>query len=429
MEMTKMTRTTELDLRRSKHAKRLFLLCWLAYAASYVTKLCFSICMNGMISNGLFDEAFGGAIGTALFASYGVGQLVNGWLGDKISPKYMIGVGLSIASAMDILMALATNKFILLAVWCVEGVGCSMLWAPILRCISEYLPQKERDAAGTWISATIPVGTIVSYMVGGIFLDRLGYRAVFTVSGLIGATFVIIWVFGMHSLGDYFTSFKKESVSDNVRDVGVIRVCDLVRLVITSGAVMAIVCIFFNGILKDGVTLWLPTYLSETFHLSDSTASWLMNIIPIINLAGAFVAVQINKRITKNEFLTVSLMFAVSLVGILGLYFFGRYNVILAVVLMSLSTSSMLGANTMLLTFVPMFFAKVGRASALTGFLDAVSYLSSAVSAAAIGLIAGALGWNTTVIVWAAIAFGGAFFSTIIFPRWKKGRADIERIE
>lgn len=421
-----MTKTTELGLRTSKRAKRLFLLCWLAYAASYVTKLCFSICMNGMISNGLFDEAFGGAIGTALFASYGVGQLVNGWLGDKISPKYMIGIGLSIASAMDILMALATSKYLLLAIWCVEGVGCSMLWAPILRCISEYLPPKERDAAGTWISATIPVGTIVSYVVGGIFLDRLGYRAVFIVSGLIGAIFVLIWILGMHSLGDYFTSFKKESASGDAREADVISVCDLVRLVLSSGTAMAIICIFFNGILKDGVTLWLPTYLSETFALSDSTASWLMNIIPIINLAGAFVAVQINKRVTKNEFLTVSLMFAVSLVGILGLYFFGKYNVFFAVILMSLSTSSMLGANTMLLTFIPMFFAKVGRASALTGFLDAVSYLSSAISAAAIGLIAGALGWNTTVIVWAAVAFGGAFFSTIIFSRWKKGRAEIE---
>lgn len=426
-----MTKTTDLDLCISKRAKRLFLLCWLAYAASYVTKLCFSICMNSMISRGMFDEAFGGAIGTALYASYGIGQLVNGWLGDKISPKYMVGIGLSIASAMDILMALATNKYILLVIWCVEGVGCSMLWAPILRCVSEYLPPKERDTAGTWISATIPVGTIVSYVVGGIFLDALGYRAVFTVSGLIGALFAFVWIFGMHSLGDYFTSFKSkaENASSKAREVNLISVYDLVRLVFSSGAAMAIVCIFFNGILKDGVTLWLPTYLSETFALSDSTVSWVMNIIPIINLAGAFVAVQINKRIAKNEFLTMALMFAVSFIGIVSLYFFGKFNVILAVIFMSLSTSSMLGANTMLLTFVPMFFTKVGRVSAFTGFLDAVSYLSSAVSAMAIGLIAGTHGWSTTVIVWAAIAFGGIFFSTLIFPVWKKGRAELERAE
>lgn len=408
--------------KESSAARTLFLLCWLAYAASYVTKLCYSVSMNDMISSGLFDRTFGGAMGTALFSSYGVGQLFNGWLGDKLDPRYMIATGLSVASVMDLLMAIVQNKYILLVIWCFEGIGCSMLWAPILRCVSEYLPECEREMAGTWISATIPCGTIVAYIVGGIFLDNMGYKAVFLVSSLIGAIVTIVWMIGMKKLSCYFSTYPTKRQGDTKISGGAVDLKRLVGMVISSGAGMAVLCILFNGVLKDGVTLWLPTYLTESFGLSPSAASWLMNAIPIINLAGAFVAVRINRKITKNEFVTIAIMFGISAASICALVLVGKYSVILATLLIALSTSSMLGANTMLLTFIPMFFARVGRTSTFTGFLDACSYLASAVSGILIGGISDTFGWNATVVFWAVLAALGGALALAVFPVWKKGR-------
>ena len=115
-------------------------------------------------------------------------------------------------------------------------------------------------------------------------------------------------------------------------------------------------------------------------------------------------------------------MFTISLLGIVMLFLFGKYSVILAALLVSVFTSTMLGANTMLLTFVPMNFAVVGRASTLTGMLDAFSYLASAVSAVTIGVVAEKYGWSGPIPSRGGVAFGGLVISAFAIPFWKKGR-------
>jgi OPA family glycerol-3-phosphate transporter-like MFS transporter len=93
-----------------------------------------------------------------------------------------------------------------------------------------------------------------------------------------------------------------------------------------------------------------------------------------------------------------------------------------AVIMLALTTASMLGVNTMFLTFIPLNFSNVGRASSVTGFLDACSYLASAASGVTIGVITESYGWNTTVITWIAVAFLGALVSFLGINSWKKGR-------
>lgn len=401
----------------------LFFVCWAAYATSYITKYSYSICMNNMVTDGLFDKTFGGAILTALLASYGCGQLVNGWLGDKFHPKYMIGIGVTGAAAADILMGLAVNKWMCIAVWCLEGFFCSMLWAPVTRFMAEYLPEKVKTFAGTWIAATIPTGTLISYGIGGFFLDKSGYRTVFFVSGSIGFAVALLWFFSMKGLRPYMKHIESDTTSKEIVHPVRVSVKKLFLLLISTGALIAAVCVCFNGVIKDGVTSWLPTYLVENFEgVTDSEASVFMMILPIVNLLGAFVAVRLNRKIFKNEFVTIAVMFGVAFFGIMMMYFFGSYNIILAVLFVAIATSSMLGANTLLLTFIPMFFAKVGRAASFTGFLDACSYGASAVSGVAIGAIAKNFGWSVTVLSWTAVAALGLISALVIAPVWKKGR-------
>lgn len=410
-----------MDVKIKNQPYLLFALCWAAYATSYVTKLCYSISMAGMADRGLFSLSFGGGIGTGFLFCYGCGQFINGRLGDKINPKYMVGLGLLASSLANFAMGFAESKYLLFAIWCLNGFSCSMLWAPVLRCISEYLPNDVRVKAGTYISATIPAGTLAAYGLGGIFLDRFSYKALFAAAGTIGLVMVCVWFYGFSRLKYYIAtageSFDKANGKAKSEKSG-----RFLPILFSTGAVFAVGCILFNGILKDGVTLWLPSYLNDFFNVSDSTASVILIILPVINLAGAFVAVRLNSKKLHNEFATSAVMFLISLSGIILLYFFGRYSPILAAVLISLFTSTMLGANTMLLTFIPMNFAAIGRASTLTGLLDAFSYLASAVSAVSIGVVAEKYGWNATVLSWAGVALAGLIVASIAIPFWKKGK-------
>lgn len=42
---------------------------------------------------------------------------------------------------------------------------------------------------------------------------------------------------------------------------------------------------------------------------------------------------------------------------------------VIATLLLAVSSAAMLGANTMLLTFIPLHFSKIGRAATVTGML------------------------------------------------------------
>ncbi|HOO25957.1 MAG TPA: MFS transporter, partial [Clostridiales bacterium] len=87
------------------------------------------------------------------------------------------------------------------------------------------------------------------------------------------------------------------------------------------------------------------------------------------------------------------------------------------------SLSSMLAVNSMLLTFIPFHFKKMGKAASITGFLNACSYFSSAVSSVTIGLIAEKSGWSVTILSWLLVAGLGALVSFAGRSAWAKGRS------
>ena len=71
----------------------------------YIGRKNFQACMPAMIEEG-FSESFLGMAVTGYLLSYAIGQFVNGLLGDKISPKYMIFIGLTGASVANLCMGL-----------------------------------------------------------------------------------------------------------------------------------------------------------------------------------------------------------------------------------------------------------------------------------------------------------------------------------
>ncbi len=69
-------------------------LCIIAYTACYFSKNVLSVVTPYIIEDGFFTIEFIGLLSTTNMICYGLGQLVNGIIGDKITAKYMINGGL-----------------------------------------------------------------------------------------------------------------------------------------------------------------------------------------------------------------------------------------------------------------------------------------------------------------------------------------------
>ena len=85
-----------MEVSRTKYSGRAIVaICSLVYFASYFTRKGFAATMAGMISAGVIDKSLGGFIGMGLFICYGAGQLISGYLGDKIKPRDLIFITVS----------------------------------------------------------------------------------------------------------------------------------------------------------------------------------------------------------------------------------------------------------------------------------------------------------------------------------------------
>lgn len=397
----------------------------MAYASSYVGRLNFSACLTDIIETMNLTKAYAGTVGTGFLACYGVGQLINGFISEKTNPKHMITIGLVGSSLANIIIGINKSSVLLLILWCANGYFNSMHWSSVIKCFSEYMIPERRKKAALHISSTIPAGTIFSYLISSVLLKFFSWQANFILIGVFLFGVAIVWNFGMNKISDYILQAKtviKSQSLDSEKSMVSKDTISFGKLLISSGLMFVVVGILFNGILKDGVTQWVPNFITENFSVDSSFASFSSILLPIVNLSGAFLAVRINEKKIFNEVKTSALMFIVSAVSLMFLYFLGKYSLILSVFLIAISTSSMLGANTLFLSFIPLKFSAIGKSASLTGFLNACSYLASALSMVSIGLIAQTKGWGMTVLSWVVVAIAGLLVCVLGSSIWKEKR-------
>ena len=65
-------------------------LCAISYLAVYVARNVLSTVTPVMVENGEFTKEYIGNISSLFFIFYAIGQLLNGFLGDKIKARYMM---------------------------------------------------------------------------------------------------------------------------------------------------------------------------------------------------------------------------------------------------------------------------------------------------------------------------------------------------
>lgn len=64
---------------------RIFVLCWVAYASLYFGRVNLSVSIPQIQDAFRWSKGQIGLVGTLFFWIYGIGQLINGNIGDKIS--------------------------------------------------------------------------------------------------------------------------------------------------------------------------------------------------------------------------------------------------------------------------------------------------------------------------------------------------------
>ena len=409
--------------------KLLFWLCWIAYFSTYIGRLNYSASLTGIILSEGFSKGQAGMIGTAFFFAYGAGQFVSGFLGDRLAPKKMVFTGLMVSGLCNLAMAGAKGSGLMTAVWCVNGLFQAFIWSPMIRLMYEYYKTETRMKACVSLNSSVPIGTMAAYGLTALVIWLSGWRTMFVLAGaaLIGTS--LFWITGMKRVERYAAESGKMAEMPSGETGGSAKAAvNWKSLLIQSGFLFLMMALFVQGALKDGVTTWVPTYISETYGLSAILAITSTMVIPVFNLLGVYLASFANLHWFRNEVRTAGAFFVVSAAAILVLRLSSGRSMAVSFLMLALATTAMMAVNTMLIAVLPSYFGVIGRASSVSGLLNSSVYAGGAVSTYGIGALSVALGWNATIVIWFLMAAVSAVICFLTVRKWIAYRKEVLQI-
>lgn len=399
-----------------RQIRRMILLCAAVYFTSYISRINFGALILEIVrAEGYSKPAVSLAV-TVNFVTYGAGQLVSGWLGDRIDPRRLIFAGLLGAAGTNLLIPLCPGPGAMAAVWGVNGFLQAMLWPPLVRIMTELFTEEVYRRASVRVSWGSSFGTIAVYLTAPLCILWSGWRSMFFAASAICAAAAFVWL--LYSGKAETCPARDHSRHEGAESPRTERL-PAGMLALLLGIMAAIIC---QGALRDGVTTWMPSFIAETYRLGNTVSILTGVVLPVFSIVCFQLALWLYDRKVQNELLLAGFIFFAGVLCAVCLRLTASYQAALSIALSAALTGCMHGVNLMLICMIPPHFAGYGNVSTISGLLNACTYIGSALSAWGAAFLAEHFGWNAVLTAWAAAALLGAALCLSLARRWESLR-------
>lgn len=363
-------------------------LCWFAYTAAYLGRYSYAANVTEIMEYFNVNHADAGLATTLFFFAYGIGQVVNGILCKYYNKRLVIPAALIISTIINFCVFLRLPFTYIKYLWLINGVAQSVLWPTLIFSLSENLRSKDLPKSVIAMSTSFLTGTVFSYGASALMslIDKFEYTF------LLAASFMLIPAFLWSAL--YKKAFrgndevkepeeKQETKGKNKMDFPLV-------IMLSMLALFAIA----NNLIKDGLSVWVPSILKESFGLPDSLSIFLTLLLPVVGIFGAMLNSALKSKI--RSFVDVSgVWFFLSscLIGVVVLVINTNmwYIVLAAFILVYLT---MCGVNNIITSMAPLYLRDKVNSGMVAGVLNGFCYVGSTISSYGLGIIADNFGWN-----------------------------------
>ena len=395
------------DTRQIKGLRLLFMF---TYMVSYLTRINYGAVIVEMSDDmGIAVSLLSLAV-TGSFITYGTGQLISGYLGDRIQPKRLVLIGMLTTIGMNTLVPLCSDPWMMTVLWCLNGFAQSFMWPPIVRLMVALFRDEEYKKATVVVSWGGSFGTIFVYLTSPVWIMVAGWRWVFWVSAAFGLVMLVLWSRFCPDIHES-PARTKEKITKTEGAM------EFMKSPLIWGIMLAIV---LQGALRDGVTTWMPSYISDTFRFSNVASILTGVLLPLFSILSFQVTSRIYDRKPDKPLLCAGSIFLAGGISAVLLLVFSGKNAVICILCMAMLTACMHGVNLILVCMLPVFFKDSGNVSTVSGVLNSCTYVGSAISTYGIAKISESAGWNMTIAMWMAIAFAGAFLCFGGLPAWNR---------
>lgn len=371
--------------------KRGFILgmCWMAYASIYLGRLNLSIAAPIMEQEELINSVQMGTLGSCFFFTYAFGQIINGYLGDIVNPKKIFSTGLIIAAVCNILIGFGPSVTMIFLLWSINGYAQSMIWGPLLKILAHtFIKEKERSRAAMILSTSIGVGSVLAILISSIVLEK-GFETVFWVAG------IIMLIIGIASL--IFIPYVNQSKIIKREHVSFFKIFldNKIRAILIPN--MA------HGIIKDNLNLWIPILFMMMYGIDVKQVVIYVFLIPLATLVGRLIFPWMYHRCRENEKVVVTIAFIVCIGSLMPLVAY-QIPIWFAALLLACIALAVSVINAAFLTIFPLRFVESNNVASVSGIMDFIAYMGSAIGSVLFGIVIKYSGYKSIILFWIVIS-------------------------
>lgn len=395
--------------KNTQKAWRIGSFCIATYLASYVTRNILSVSTPEMIKEAFFTKEYTGLLSSICFIFYAAGQLINGFIGDRVHPKYMIIMGLGISSVSTFVIPIFDNRILHFTAFALIGFGLSMLRGPLMKVISENTAATHARMICTLFSMAGFAGPLIASILSIFFK----WRAVFTATGVIS---VIITVLAVAAI----TTLEKRGEIKFVPkyDKGIAGILNVFKL---EDFIFYMLISSIGEIAGSSITFWIPTYTTEHLGFSNDAASTIYSVVSFSKLFTPFITLLIYEKLIRNGIKLALVMYVISAVFFIAVRFIAAP--VLNVSMLIIAKMAAAAASSIVWSAYIPGLARSGKVSSANGVIDAAGYAMASLANVLFSTFVGRLGWGGIVNMWYIIMLIGAAVSFIKLTMKKKQKA------
>lgn len=395
--------------KNTQKAWRIGSFCIATYLASYVTRNILSVSTPEMIKEAFFTKEYTGLLSSICFIFYAAGQLINGFIGDRVHPKYMIIMGLGISSVSTFVIPIFDNRILHFTAFALIGFGLSMLRGPLMKVISENTAATHARMICTLFSMAGFAGPLIASILSIFFK----WRAVFTATGVIS---VVITVLAVAAI----TALEKHGEIKFVPkyDKGIAGILNVFKL---EDFIFYMLISSIGEIAGSSITFWIPTYTTEHLGFSNDAASTIYSVVSFSTLFTPFITLLIYEKLIRNGIKLALVMYVISAVFFIAVRFIAAP--VLNVSMLIIAKMAAAAASSIVWSAYIPGLARSGKVSSANGVIDAAGYAMASLANVLFSTFVGRLGWGGIVNMWYIIMLIGAAVSFIKLIMKKKQKA------
>ena len=402
---------------------RIFAATWFCYAGYYFCRKPFYIVKSALGNELHFDATALGMIGSVYLVAYALGQFASGALGNRLGPRLLLILGMSVSIAANVGFGLSNSPQSFLVLMALNGLAQATGWSGTVGTMANWFRRSERGTVMGFWATNFQVGGVVANTLAAWVLGKWGFRYSFFTGALVLLVVQVFFVFNQRNTpGDLgLPAVDDPDEPTEGGEQGLSRKAWTNVLLVGS-------FYFFVKFIRYSLWSWAPFFLERNFGLKGNDAGYLSTVFDLAGVAGVIVTGLLSDRFFKSRRAGVSLlMMLIMLASCMLLAMGGGVSVTIFAVCLGLVGFTLYGPDALMSGAGAMDIGSRRGAVLAAGVINGMGSIGSVVQELLIGRLydtgKGNLGPIFLLLLGAAAA--AAFTIGIVWVRNKRGLSDV----